>query len=312
MRQSGRVGGSGREQPFLEARHVDSAEPGLRRRLRRRAGPERRAVRPARAPDPAGQARGPATHHRHAPAPRRAVLPGAHRLPVAPPAAPARVPALAHGLRLHAGVRGRGRVGEHPPPPRGDAARAGGPRAEPERRHRRHPERQDHRKGGPRGGACPPASRRLDRGDAAKKVKGRKRHVGVDTSGLLLGVIVHAADVQDADGVGDLLKRLKRLYPWLKAVFADGVYDRLAALLACFLLGLTLVVVRRLTGSTGFVLLPRRWVAERTLGRLGRWRRLARDYEELPEVSETMVKLAMIRLMLHRLAHPNRKRLPAP
>ena len=125
-------------------------------------------------------------------------------------------------------------------------------------------------------------------------------------------MIVHAADVQDADGVGDLLKRLKRLYPWLRAVFADGVYDRLAALLACFLLGLTLVIVRRLAGTTGFVLLPRRWVAERTLGWLGRWRRLAREYEELPEVSETMVKLAMIRLMLHRLAHPNRKRLPAP
>ena len=155
-------------------------------------------------------------------------------------------------------------------------------------------------KGGPRGY------------DAAKKVKGRKRHVAVDTSGLLLGVIVHAADVQDADGVGDLLKRLKRLYPWLKAVFADSVYDRLAALLACFLLGLTLIIVRRLTGSTGFVLLPRRWVAERTLGWLGRWRRLSRDYEELPEVSETMAKLAMIRLMLHSLAHPNRKRLPTP
>ncbi len=106
--------------------------------------------------------------------------------------------------------------------------------------------------------------------------------------------------------------------------------DRLAALRACFLLGLTLIIVRRLTGSTGFVLLPRRpprpvdlgpsgngaakggWVAERTLGWLGRWRRLARDYEERPEVSGTMVKLAMIRLMLHRLAHPNRKRLPAP
>lgn len=94
-------------------------------------------------------------------------------------------------------------------------------------------------------------------------------------------------------------------------MFADSVYDRLAALLACFLLGLTLVVVRRLAGSEGFVLLPRRWVAERTLGWLGRWRRLAKDYEELPEVSETMVKLAMIRLMLHRLAHPSRKRLPA-
>ena len=95
-------------------------------------------------------------------------------------------------------------------------------------------------------------------------------------------------------------------------MFADSAYDRLAALLTCFLLGLTLVVIRRPAGTKGFVLLPRRWVAERTLGWLGRWRRLAREYEELPEVSETMVKLAMIRLMLHRLAHPNRKRLPAP
>lgn len=125
-------------------------------------------------------------------------------------------------------------------------------------------------------------------------------------------MIVHAADVQDADGAGDLLRRLKRLYCWLEAVFADSVYDRLPVLLACFLLGLTLVIVRRPAGSTGFVLLPRRWVVERTLGWLGRWRRLARDYEELPEVAEAMVALAMIRLMLHRLAHPNRRRLPPP
>ena len=122
---------------------------------------------------------------------------------------------------------------------------------------------------------------------------------------------MHAADIQDADGAWDLLRRIKRLYCWLEAVFADSIYDRLAALLACFLLGLTLIVVRRVAGATGFVLLPRRWVVERTLGWLGRWRRLARDYEELPEVEEAMVKLAMIRLILHRLVHPNRKRLPA-
>src|SRR3954454_15320842 len=238
---------------LLEARHVDSAEPGPGRRLRRRAGPERRAVRPARADDPARQAGRSAAQHRHAAAPRRPVLPGADRLPVAPPAAAARLPALADDLRLHARVRGRGRVGGRPPPPRGDAARAGRQGAEPERRDRRHAEREDDGKGGPRGY------------DAAKKVWGRKRHVAVDTGGLLLGVIVHAADVQDADGVGDLLRHLKRLYCWLRVVFADSVYDRLAALLACFLLGLTLVIVRRLAGSEGFVLLPRRWVAERTL-----------------------------------------------
>src|SRR3954452_3553510 len=300
MRRSGLAGGSGGEQPFLEARHVDGRDPGAGRRLRRRAGPERRAVRPSGAPDPAGEARRPAAYHGHAPPPRRAVLPRAHGLPVAPPAAAPGLPAVADDLRLRAGLRGRGRGGDHPPPPRGDAAGARRQGAEPERRHRRHAERQDHGKRGPRGY------------DAAKKIWGRKRHVGVDTSGLLLGVIVHAADIRDADGAGDLLRRLKGLYPWPRAVFADGAYDRLAALLACFLLGLTLIVVRRLAGSTGFVLLPRRWVAERTLAWLGRWRRLAREYEELPEVSETMVKLAIIRLMLHRLAHPNRKRLPAP
>lgn len=148
--------------------------------------------------------------------------------------------------------------------------------------------------------------------DAAKKVKGRKRHVAVDTQGLLLGVLVHAASIQDADGAGELLRRLKPLYPWLRVVFADSIYNRVAALLACFLLGLTLLVVRRIAGSKGFVVIPRRWVVERTIGWLGRWRRLSKDYEELPEVSEAMATLAMIRLMHHRLAHPNRKRLPAP
>ena len=148
--------------------------------------------------------------------------------------------------------------------------------------------------------------------DAAKKVMGRKRHVAVDTQGLLLGVVVHAASIQDADGAGSLLRRIKPLYCWLRAVFADGGYNRVAALLACFLLGLTLVIVQRVPGTKGFVVLSRRWVVERTLGWLGRWRRLSKDYEQLPEVSEAMVTLAMIRLMLQRVAHPNRKRLPAP
>jgi putative transposase len=134
----------------------------------------------------------------------------------------------------------------------------------------------------------------------------------VDTLGLLLGVVVHAADIQDADGLHALLKRVKPLYCWLQAVFADSIYDRLAALLACFLFGLVLIIVRRAAGATGFVVQRRRWVVERTLGWLGRWRRLAKDYEALPEVSEAMITLAMIRLMLHRLAHPNRRRRPAP
>ena len=143
-------------------------------------------------------------------------------------------------------------------------------------------------------------------------MKGRKRHIAVDTSGLLLGVVVHAADIQDADGAGDLLRRLKPLYCWLEAVFADGIYDRVAVLLVCFLLGLALISVRRRAGATGFVVLPRRWVVARTLGWLGRWRRLSKDYEELPEVSEVMITLAAIRLMLQRLVPPNHKRLPTP
>ena len=134
----------------------------------------------------------------------------------------------------------------------------------------------------------------------------------MDTQGLLLGVVVHAADIQDADGLHGLLERVKPLYPWLRAVFADSIYDRLAALLACFLFGLVLIVVRRAAGSTGFVVQPRRWVVERTLGWLGRWRRLSKDYKALLDVSEAMVTLAMIRLMLHRLVHPNRRRLRAP
>ncbi|WP_207461797.1 IS5 family transposase [Azospirillum sp. SYSU D00513] len=125
------------------------------------------------------------------------------------------------------------------------------------------------------------------------------------------GGLVHAANLQDADSAGDLLKRIKRLYCWLEVVFANSVCNRLSVLLACFLLGLTLIIVRR-NARTGFTVLPRRWVVKRTLGRFGRYRRLGRDYEQLPEVSETMVTLAAIRLRIHRLAHPNRKRLPSP
>jgi putative transposase len=151
-------------------------------------------------------------------------------------------------------------------------------------------------------------------------INGRKRHIAVDTQGLLLGVLVHAASIQDADSVGDLLRRINPLYCWLRTVFADSIYNRVAALLACkparvlagFLLGLTLLIIRRIPGMKGFVVLPRRWVVERTFGWLGRWRRLSKDYEHLPEVSEAMVTLAMIRLMVHRTVHPNRKRLPAP
>ena len=85
----------------------------------------------------------------------------------------------------------------------------------------------------------------------AEKVNGRKRHIAVDTQGLLLGVLVHVASIQDADGAGDLLRRIKPLYCWLQTVFADSIYNRVAALLACFLLGITLIVVGALVHSGG-------------------------------------------------------------
>ena len=219
---------------------------------------------------------------------------------MAAPATAARFSAVAYSVRLFPQLPECRSVGDHPPLPGHDAARDRRTGSQPDSRYHRHPERQDHRKRGPRGY------------DAAKKVKGRKRHIGVDTSGFLLGVLVHAANIQDADSAWDLLKKIKHLYCWLQVVFADSIYNRLPVLLACFLLGLTLIIVRRIAGTTGFVVIPRRWIVERTFGWFGRWRRLSKDYEELPEVSEAMVTLAAIRMMLQRLAHPNRKRLPPP
>ena len=219
---------------------------------------------------------------------------------MAAPATAAQFSAVAYSVRLFPRLPECRSVGDHPPLPGHDAARDRRTGSQPDSRYHRHPERQDHRKRGPRGY------------DAAKKVKGRKRHIGVDTSGFLLGVLVHAANIQDADSAWDLLKKIKHLYCWLQVVFADSIYNRLPVLLACFLLGLTLIIVRRIVGTTGFVIIPRRWVVERTFGWFGRWRRLSKDYEELPEVSEAMVTLAAIRMMLQRLAHSNRKRLPPP
>src|SRR3712207_1697207 len=110
--------------------------------------------------------------------------------------------------------------------------------------------------------------------EAAKRLKGRNRQVAVDTDGVLLGVLVHAANIQDADGLGALLKRVKPLYAWLRAVFADSIYNRRAALLACFLAGLVLVIVRPAAGTTGFLGAPPRPGMERPPGWLGRRRQI--------------------------------------
>lgn len=137
--------------------------------------------------------------------------------------------------------------------------------------------------------------------DAGKKVKGRKRHILVDTLGLVMAVVVHAANVQDRDGARMVLERVKNRFPRLKKIWADGGY---AGQLVEWVAGLgdwVLEIVKR-TEASQFVVLPKRWIVERTFAWLGRYRRMSKDYEGLPENSEAMVHIAMINLMSKRLA----------
>jgi putative transposase len=142
--------------------------------------------------------------------------------------------------------------------------------------------------------------------DAGKKVTGRKRHVAVDTLGLVLLVVVTAGNVQDRDGAKLLLKALvERLKDWcrLQLFWADGGYRGGLVDWVKMTFGWTLQIVEKLEGQVGFQVLPRRWVVERTFSWLNRQRRLGKDYERLPETSEAFIYVAMIRLMVRRLAH---------
>jgi hypothetical protein len=116
-------------------------------------------------------------------------------------------------------------------------------------------------------------------------------------------VLVHPADLQDSPGASQLLERIKGALARLALIFGDGAYATRIAEEACAKLnGCRLVVVTRSPEAVGFQVLPRRWVVERTFAWLGRNRRLSKDYEQLTTVSEAFVKLAIIRLMLARLA----------
>ncbi len=132
-------------------------------------------------------------------------------------------------------------------------------------------------------------------------MKGRKRHIVVDTLGLLLAVVVHPADIQDRDGAKLVLSKLLGRFPRLKLVWADGAYAGQLVDWAYALGGWLIEVVKRGAHSHSFEVLPRRWVVERTLVWLGRNRRLSKDYEELTESSEAWVHIAMIHLVLKRL-----------
>jgi len=120
--------------------------------------------------------------------------------------------------------------------------------------------------------------------------------------GLILAVVVHAADVQDRDGAKLVLKKLRGVYPRLKRIWADGGYAGKLIEWTKSLGGWVLEIVKRSDSVVGFAVLPRRWIVERTLGWFGRYRRMSKDYEGLPATSESMIYLLMINVMVHRLA----------
>jgi putative transposase len=140
--------------------------------------------------------------------------------------------------------------------------------------------------------------------DSGKRVKGRKRHILVDTLGLLLAVVVTSAAISDPAGARLLLGSLKGFCKKLRRIWVDGAYRGL--LLEWVLLHFKFVLqpVLRSEQQKGFVVLPRRWVVERTFAWITQCRRLCMDYEVLPKSSEAMIYIALTRLMVRRLAAP--------
>ena len=139
--------------------------------------------------------------------------------------------------------------------------------------------------------------------DAGKRVKGRKIHALVDSEGLPMRGVVHSAKIQDRDGAGLVLDKIRRRFPWLELIWADGGYNAWQVDAAVAKVPrLRLEIVKRSDDIKGFVVVPRRWVVERTFSWFGRNRRLAKDFENLVETLATFVTLAAIQLTLRRLA----------
>ena len=139
--------------------------------------------------------------------------------------------------------------------------------------------------------------------DPGKKLKGRKIHALVDTEGLPMRVVVHSAGIQDRDGAALVLDRIRQSFPWLALIWADGGYnaaqvDEAVAKVPV----LRMEIVKRTDDMKGFVVLPRRWVVERTFSWFGRNRRLAKDFENLAETLAAFVAIACIQIALRRLA----------
>jgi putative transposase len=140
--------------------------------------------------------------------------------------------------------------------------------------------------------------------DAGKKIKGRKRHLLVDTLGLVLGVIVTPADCPEREGAQQVLQQVGGWFKSLRKLWVDGGYtgEPFAQWVRTQWPKLKVEVVKRPDATAGFTVLPRRWVVERTFGWLMRHRRLVRDYERTEESAEAWIHLAMIRIQLRRLA----------
>ena len=140
--------------------------------------------------------------------------------------------------------------------------------------------------------------------DAAKKIKGRKRHLLVDSMGLLLGVEITPADTPERDGAKRLLERVLGWLTWLRIMWVDGGYSgsSFAQWPQAQKPNLKVEVLKRSDDTTGFEVLPRRWVVERTFGWLMRHRRLVRDYEKTESSAAAWIYIAMIRIQIRRLA----------
>ena len=141
--------------------------------------------------------------------------------------------------------------------------------------------------------------------DAGKKIKGKKRHILVDTQGLLMAAIVHPANIQDRDGGLLLLASLFGLYPFLRRLFADGGYQGpvFEKGVARLFKELKVDIVKRSDKAEGFVLLPRRWIVERTLAWFNRCRRLAKDWENITRNALAFLQWASIRLMIRKICN---------
>jgi len=248
----------------------------------------------AGADDPASAARRTTAQDRHACGDERHPVPAAHRLPLALFAARLLSAAL-DGLQHLPPVPTRGGLGGDLGRTAYGLARADGTRGQPRGGGSRQPVGQIGRK---RGGKDDKVGY-----DAGKKVKGRKIHALVDSEGLPMRVVVHSAAIQDRDGAGLVLDKIRRRFPWLELIWADSGYNAWQVDAAVAKVPrLRMEIVKRSDDMKGFVVLPRRWVVERTFSWFGRNRRLAKDFENLAETLAAFVTLGSIQLALRRLA----------